>query len=181
MRVQVIRLPDALTKVLAESEELLGQIIDGESSQFTKDGGNSTAMLRHRLISAIDSELEAISEQVEKDKLERYRKTLVGYLHRIRALGPSHVGPNLLLLPDLKSSSGVTASQNGRGGILVSSRCYVSERLGFVGHLTQRLKMSLKTIKYRHRYILLILRHYGIALSQVFSLPQMQVPYAMNL
>jgi hypothetical protein len=38
----------------------------------------------------------------------------------------------LLLLPDLKSSSGVTASQNGRGGILVSSRCNVSERLGFV-------------------------------------------------
>jgi len=133
VRVQVIRLPDALTKVLAESEELLGQIIDGESSQFTQDGGNSTAMLRHRLISAIDSELEAISEQVEKEKLERYRKTLVGYLHRIRALGPSHVGPNLLLLPDLKSSSAVTASQNGRGGILVSSRCHVSERLGFVG------------------------------------------------
>jgi ribosome assembly protein 1 len=30
VRVQVIRLPDALTKVLAESEELLDQIIDGE-------------------------------------------------------------------------------------------------------------------------------------------------------
>ncbi|RLN06933.1 hypothetical protein C2845_PM11G07100 [Panicum miliaceum] len=39
VRVQVIRLPDALTKVLAESEELLGQIIDGESSQFAQDGG----------------------------------------------------------------------------------------------------------------------------------------------
>ncbi|RLM78184.1 hypothetical protein C2845_PM12G16760 [Panicum miliaceum] len=58
VRVQVIRLPDALTKVLAESEELLGQIIDGESSQFAQNGGNSTTVLRYRLISAIDSELE---------------------------------------------------------------------------------------------------------------------------
>uniref|UniRef100_K3YYU2 Tr-type G domain-containing protein n=1 Tax=Setaria italica TaxID=4555 RepID=K3YYU2_SETIT len=130
VRVQVINLPNALTKVLAENEELLGQIIEGESSQFAQDGSNSTATLRQRVISAIDSEVEAISEQVEKEKLERCRKTLLGYLQRIMALGPSHVGPNFLLLPDLKSTSGVTASQNGWGGILVSSRCHVSERLG---------------------------------------------------
>ncbi|CAN6278773.1 unnamed protein product [Urochloa humidicola] len=132
VRVKAIRLPDALTKVLAESEELLGQIIEGDSSQFAQDGGNSTATLRHRLISAIDDELEEISEQVVKEKLESYRKTLLGYLHRVGALGPSHVGPNFLLLPDLKSSSGVTTSQNGRGCILLGGRCHVSERLGFV-------------------------------------------------
>ncbi|CAL4887490.1 unnamed protein product [Urochloa decumbens] len=132
VRVKAIRLPNALTKVLEESEELLGQIIEGDSSQFAQDGGNSTATLRHRLTSAIDDELEEISEQVVKEKLERYRKTLLGYLQRVGALGPSHVGPNFLLLPDLKSSSGVTASQNGRGGILLSGRPHVSERLGFV-------------------------------------------------
>ncbi|CAD6244497.1 unnamed protein product [Miscanthus lutarioriparius] len=87
VRVQVIRLPNALTKVLAESEELLGQILDRKSSQLDQDGGNSTTMLRQRLICAIDSELEAISEQVENEKLERYRKTLVGYLQRIWAQG----------------------------------------------------------------------------------------------
>ncbi|CAO2039129.1 unnamed protein product [Urochloa humidicola] len=132
VRVKAIRLPTALTKVLAESEELLGQIIKGDSSQFAQDGGNSTATLRHRMISAIDDELEEISEQVVKEKLERYRKTLIGYLQRIEALGPSHVGPNFLLLPDLKSSSGVTASPNGRGCVLLSGRCHVSEKLGFV-------------------------------------------------
>jgi ribosome assembly protein 1 len=83
VRVQVIRLPNALTKVLAESEELLGSIIDGESSHFAQDCGNSTTILRQRLICAIDSELEAMSEQVEREKLERYRKTLLGYLQRI--------------------------------------------------------------------------------------------------
>lgn len=132
VRVRAIKLPKALTKVLAENEELLGQIIEGESSQSAQDGSNSTATLRRRLISAIDSELEEISEQVEKEKLERYSKTLLGYLQRIMALGPSHVGPNFLLLPDLNSSSGVTAMENGRRGMLVSSRCHVSERLGFV-------------------------------------------------
>ncbi|KAF8693351.1 hypothetical protein HU200_038740 [Digitaria exilis] len=132
VRVQVSRLPNALTKVLAESEELLGQIIEGGCSQFPQDGDDSAATLRHRLIGAIESELEEISEQVEKEKLDRYRKTLLGYLQRIMALGPSHVGPNFLLLPDLKSSFGVTTSQNGRKGILVSSRCHISERLGFV-------------------------------------------------
>ncbi|KAF8686616.1 hypothetical protein HU200_043442 [Digitaria exilis] len=132
VRVQVSRLPSALTKVLAESEELLGQIIEGGCSQFPHDGDDSTATLRHRLIGAVDSELEEISEQVEKEKLDRYSKTLLGYLQRIMALGPSHVGPNFLLLPDLKSSFGVTTRQNGRKGILVSSRCHISERLGFV-------------------------------------------------
>ncbi|KAL6634211.1 hypothetical protein ACP70R_026882 [Stipagrostis hirtigluma subsp. patula] len=132
VRVQVLRLPNALTKVLEESEELLGQIIEGKCSQFSQHDGNPTATLRQRLIGAIDSELEAISEQVEKDKLERYRKTLLGYLQRIVALGPSHQGPNFLLLPDLRSSSGVTASQNGRKGMLLSSRCHVSDRLGFL-------------------------------------------------
>ncbi|RCV06705.1 hypothetical protein SETIT_1G184700v2 [Setaria italica] len=126
VRVQVINLPNALTKVLAENEELLGQIIEGESSQFAQDGSNSTATLRQRVISAIDSEVEAISEQVEKEKLERCRKTLLGYLQRIMALGPSHVGPNFLLLPDLKSTSGVTASQNGWGGILALRNSIVS-------------------------------------------------------
>ncbi|KXG30393.2 hypothetical protein SORBI_3004G168900 [Sorghum bicolor] len=133
VKVQVIRLPNALTKVLAESEELLGQIIDGKTSQLDQDGGNSisTTMLRQRLICAIDSELEAISEQVEKEKLERCRKTLLGYLQRICALGPSHVGPNFLLLPDFESKCGVTASPNGKEDILVSSKCHVSEILGF--------------------------------------------------
>jgi ribosome assembly protein 1 len=56
-----------------------------------------------------------MSEQVEREKLERYRKTLLGYLQRIWALGPSHVGPNFLLLFDFESKCGVTARPNGKG------------------------------------------------------------------
>ncbi|KAL6899812.1 hypothetical protein ACP4OV_006470 [Aristida adscensionis] len=133
VRVQAFRLPNALTRVLEESEELLGQLMEGKSSQFSQEVDNSAAMLRHRLLGAIDSELEAISDQVEKEKLQRYRKTLLGYLQRILALGPSHQGPNLLVLPDLRSSSaGVAASQNGRECMFVSSRCHVSEKLGLL-------------------------------------------------
>ncbi|BAF12700.1 uncharacterized protein [Oryza sativa Japonica Group] len=140
VRVQVLRLPNALIKVLEESEQLLGQIIEGKTAKrngvldphLSQDDGDSAATLRQRLINAIDSELEAFSEQVDKEKLERYRNTWLGYLQRIWSLGPWQVGPNLLLLPDVKSSDSVITSQDGRQGILVRGRSHVSERLGFV-------------------------------------------------
>jgi ribosome assembly protein 1 len=143
VRVQVLRLPNALTKVLEESEQLLGQIIEGKTAKrdgvldprLSQDDGDSAAALRQRMISAIDSELEAISNQVDKEKLERYRKAWLGYLERIWSLGPWQVGPNLLLVPDVKSSDGVIrliTTQDGRQGVLVRGRSHVSERLGFV-------------------------------------------------
>ncbi|KAJ1294366.1 hypothetical protein BS78_01G140900 [Paspalum vaginatum] len=140
VRVQVFRLPNALTKVLEESEQLLGQIIDGKTAKrvgvldprLSNEDGDSAATLRQRMIDAIDSELDAISKQVDKEKLERYRKTWLGHLERIWSLGPWQVGPNLLLLPDAKSSGGAMNIQDGRQGILVYSRSHVSEKLGFV-------------------------------------------------
>ncbi|XP_062215045.1 uncharacterized protein LOC133915767 [Phragmites australis] len=140
VRVQVLRLPNALTKVLEESEQLLGQIIEGKTAKrdgvldplLSHDDGDSAATLRQRMINAIDSELEAISNRMDKEKLERYRKAWLGYLQRIWSLGPWQVGPNLLLLPDVKSSDGVITIQDGRRGILVCGRSHVSERLGFV-------------------------------------------------
>jgi ribosome assembly protein 1 len=140
VRVQVLRIPNALTKVLEESEQLLGQIIDGKTAKrdgvldprLSQDDGDSASALRQRMISAIDSELEAISNQVDKEKLERYRKAWLGYLQRIWSLGPWQVGPNLLLVPDVKSSDGVITTQDRRQGVLVRGRSHVSERLGFV-------------------------------------------------
>ncbi|KAF8684807.1 hypothetical protein HU200_044229 [Digitaria exilis] len=139
VRVQVLRLPNALTKVLEESEQLLGEIVEGKAAKregvldprLSQDDGDSAAMLRQRMIDAIDSDLEAISKQVDKEKLDRYRKTWLGYLERIWSLGPWQVGPNLLLSPATKSSDSVI-TQDGRQGILVSGRSHVSERLGFV-------------------------------------------------
>ncbi|CAM0902570.1 unnamed protein product [Alopecurus aequalis] len=140
VRVKVIRLPDALTKVLEENENFLCQTIEGKTTrssgsiglQCSPDDGRSVAQLRQHMLSAIDSELEAISVQVDKVKLERYRNTLLGYLQRIWALGPSQVGPNFLLSPDVKSSGGAITNQDGSEGILVCGTCHVSENLGFV-------------------------------------------------
>lgn len=140
VRVQVLRLPNALTKVLEESEQLIGQIIDGKTAKrdgvldprLSNEDSDSVATLRQRMIDAIDSELDAISKQVDKEKLDRYRKTWLGHLERIWTLGPWQVGPNLLLLPDAKSSGGAMNIQDGRHGIPVSGRSYVSEKLGFV-------------------------------------------------
>jgi ribosome assembly protein 1 len=84
------------------------------------------------MIDAIDSELDTISKQVDKEKLDRYRKTWLGHLERIWSLGPWQVGPNVLLLPDSKLSGGTMTVQDGRQGILVSGRAHVSEKLGFV-------------------------------------------------
>ncbi|CAN6298412.1 unnamed protein product [Urochloa humidicola] len=139
VRVQVLRLPDGLTKVLEESEQLIGQIIEGKIAKrdgvldprLSQDDGDSAGMLRQRMIDAIDSDLEAISKQVDKEKLDRCRKTWLGYLERIWSLGPWQVGPNLLLSPD-KSSDGAITIQDGRQGILVSGRSDISERLGFL-------------------------------------------------
>ncbi|CAL4926445.1 unnamed protein product [Urochloa decumbens] len=140
VRVQVLRLPDALTKVLEESEQLIGQIIEGKTAKrdgvldprLSQDDGDSAGMLRQRMIDAIDSDLEAISKQVDKEKLDRYRKTWLGYLERIWSLGPWQVGPNLLLSPDSKSSDGAITIQDGKQGVLVSGRSDISERLGFL-------------------------------------------------
>ncbi|KAG8062896.1 hypothetical protein GUJ93_ZPchr0003g18139 [Zizania palustris] len=140
VRVQALRLPNALIKILEESEQLLGQIIEGKTTKrngvldpcLSQDDGDSAATLRQRMISAIDSELEAFTEQVDKEKLERYRNTWLGYLQRIWSLGPWRVGPNLLLSPDVKSSDSVITTQDGREGILVYGRSHVSESLGFV-------------------------------------------------
>ncbi|EAY86210.1 hypothetical protein OsI_07585 [Oryza sativa Indica Group] len=110
VRVKVFRLPNAVTK----------------------DGGDSASTLRQLLINAIDSDLEALSAQLDDEKTESYRKMLIGYLQRIWALGPLQVGPNLLLSPDATSSDGVVTSQDGREGILVRGTCPVSERLGLV-------------------------------------------------
>jgi ribosome assembly protein 1 len=140
VRVQVLRLPNALTKVLEENEQLIGQIIEGKTARrdgvldlrLSEDDGDSAVTLRQRMVDAIDSDLEAISNEVDKEKLDRYRNTWLGYLERIWSLGPWQVGPNLLLSPNAKSSDGAISIQDGRQGILVSGRSDVSERLGFV-------------------------------------------------
>ncbi|XP_077245213.1 ribosomal protein S5/Elongation factor G/III/V family protein [Tasmannia lanceolata] len=138
VRVQVIKLPLALTKVLDESSDLLGDIVEGKSGQRNKsleawkenraaEEENSVAALKKRIIDAIESEIECTSKEFESDRVEKYRSLWFRFLRRIWAFGPRQVGPNILLLPD-----GNADCYHGKDCILVKGSSPVSEMLGFL-------------------------------------------------
>lgn len=139
VRVQVMKLPGALTKVLEDSADMLGDIIEGKSGK--KDGsshtntpvndGDSVTALRKRIIDAIESELEYVSTQLDKERAEKNRKMWHQFLQRIWSLGPRQVGPNILLVPDSKAGN-LTYSSQGQKSLLICGSCDVSRRLGFL-------------------------------------------------
>ncbi|CAH1430913.1 unnamed protein product [Lactuca virosa] len=121
VRVHILKLPDALTKLLDESSDLLEAIIAGKAIQVKTMGGQDddhpVEALRKRIWDAIESEVS--DENAEKNK------TLwENLLKRIWALGPRQVGPNMLLLPD-------STTKETDSSVLIRSSPYVSERLGF--------------------------------------------------
>lgn len=138
VKVHVMKLPDALTKVLEESGDVIGDIVEGRSgkrngnldTRDSYDDGNSVTVIKKRISDAIESEIEAISPQVDKERVEKYRKTWFRYLKRMWSLGPRHVGPNILLVPDIKADD-FTDNNHIERGILIRGSCHISERLGF--------------------------------------------------
>ncbi|XP_030447961.1 uncharacterized protein LOC115670748 [Syzygium oleosum] len=134
IRVQVMKLPPALTKVLDESANLLGDVIGGKQGQSskivetqqsgTKEEENPTEALKKRIIDAIDSEINSAAEN-DKDHADKCRAKWLKFLRRIWSLGPRHVGPNILFTPDSKKKISDKA-------VLVRGSAYVSERLGFL-------------------------------------------------
>ncbi|WOK97100.1 hypothetical protein Cni_G05808 [Canna indica] len=138
IRVQVMKLPHTLTKVLEECYDVLEDIFEGQSkkrdgnlgSHIAKDDGELVAGVRKRIIDAIESELEFVSKKIDKDRIERCRRMWFSFLERIWSLGPSQVGPNILLIPDSKAGSVPSCSQ-GQRGMLIRGSCDVSKRLGF--------------------------------------------------
>ncbi|CAI9296284.1 unnamed protein product [Lactuca saligna] len=118
VRVHILKLPDALTKLLDESSDLLEAIIAGKAIQVKTMGGQDddhpVEALRKRIWDTIESE-------VSDEKIKTLWENL---LKRIWALGPRQVGPNMLLLPDS------TTKETG-SSVLIRSSPYVSERLGF--------------------------------------------------
>ncbi|KAK9118336.1 hypothetical protein Scep_016429 [Stephania cephalantha] len=135
IRVQVMKLPSALTKVLNDSSDLLGDILDGKPGQkvkyFQREGekrvdkdGNSVEALKKRILDAVETEIESDSENIDKDRAEKCRNLWFQILQRIWALGPRHVGPNVLLVPDVKQEISDCS-------ILVQGFPHVSEKLGF--------------------------------------------------
>ncbi|KAK6926486.1 Translation elongation factor EFTu-like, domain 2 [Dillenia turbinata] len=133
VRVRVSKLPHALTKVLDESSDILGDIIGGKSGQANKSmeilnakvvkDENPTETLKKRMMDAIEGEILHQSEGVEKDRAEKCRSMWQQLLKRIWSLGPKQVGPNILLTPDAK--------ENFSGSVLIQGSSHVSERLGF--------------------------------------------------
>ncbi|ONK80506.1 uncharacterized protein A4U43_C01F18560 [Asparagus officinalis] len=138
VRVQVLKLPSALTKILEDSGEILGDIVDGKSSKIngslesrrSLDDSDSVGTLRKRIIDSLESELETVVKS-DKEKGDKYKSLFLQCLQRIWSLGPGHVGPNILVVPDSKASD-VIYSSGGQRGILIRGSCHVSERLGFL-------------------------------------------------
>ncbi|GLT95385.1 hypothetical protein SLE2022_130690 [Rubroshorea leprosula] len=134
IRVQVMKLPPTLTKVLDESADLLGNIIGGKLEQSSKsleiqassvgEDENPKDALRKRIVDAVDIDMVSGNEN-DKDRAEKCKAKWLKLLRRIWALGPRQVGPNILLVPDYKRNSSECS-------VLLRGSPYVSVRLGFV-------------------------------------------------
>lgn len=134
VRVQVMKLPSALTMVLDKSTDLLGDIIGGKLEQSTSNletersnivqDESPIEVLRKRIMGAVESDILSLSKK-DKDRAEKYKLKWQKFLKRIWALGPRQVGPNILFTPDSKSLS------NG-SSVLIRGSPHVSERLGLV-------------------------------------------------
>ncbi|PSS09424.1 Elongation factor-like [Actinidia chinensis var. chinensis] len=135
IRVQVMKLPPALTKVLDESSVLLGDLIRDKSSHMEKslecqrtsivEDENPIEALKKRIIDATESDIMSGSSEIDKDRSEKCRILWERLLKRIWVLGPRQVGPNILLTPYSKG-------QSTNFSVLVRGSPCVSERLGFV-------------------------------------------------
>lgn len=158
VRVQVIKLPPALTKVLDENVELFQDILDGKlghgktasvslkkeskGDQTTCGAGETQEdpilVLQKRMIDAADTETYDGNQGLDKKRGKEDRKSLLNLLQRIWALGPRHVGPNILLLPtsntlgvSVKISGGILNDDNfDMEPVLVCGFPQISEKLG---------------------------------------------------
>lgn len=158
VRVQVIKLPSALTKVLDENGELFQDILEGKlghgktasvslkkkikGDQTTGEAGEATEdpvlVLQKRMIDAADTEMYDGNQGFDKKRSKEDRKSWLNSLQRIWALGPRHVGPNILLVPtsntlggSVKISGGTLNDDTfGMEPVLVRGFPQISEKLG---------------------------------------------------
>ncbi|KAL6346108.1 hypothetical protein AAG906_025388 [Vitis piasezkii] len=96
VRVQVLKLPPSLTKVLDKSADLLRDIIGGKLGQSNK---SSETQRSSRLED--ENPIEALRKQImDADRAEKCKAMWLQFLKRIWALGPRQIGPNILFTPD---------------------------------------------------------------------------------
>ncbi|KAI5678531.1 hypothetical protein M9H77_09481 [Catharanthus roseus] len=136
VRVQVMKLPTSLTKVLDENSDLLRDIIGGKSGQvceslerlrgtIVEDDGDPIKGLKKRMMDAVESYYSFGNTETDKDRAEKCRRLWQKFFKRMWALGPRQVGPNILLASDLEG-------KRENGSILVRGSPCVSERLSFL-------------------------------------------------
>lgn len=135
VRVQVLKLPPSLTKVLDKSADLLRDIIGGKLGQSNKssetqrsshlEDENPIEALRKRIMDAVEGDILGGTEESDKDRAEKCKAMWLQFLKRIWALGPRQIGPNILFTPDSRG-------EDAEFPVLVRGSSHVSERLGFV-------------------------------------------------
>ena len=133
VRVQVMKLPPTLTKMLDDSSDLIGDIIGVKSGQTNKsmetqrssilEDENSIEAFKKRIMDAVEKDILLMTE-TDKDRADKCRAKWLKLLKRIWALGPRQIGPNILFTPDFKRK-GVDSF------VLIRGSSHVSERLGF--------------------------------------------------
>ncbi|KAL5787891.1 hypothetical protein ACOSP7_004840 [Xanthoceras sorbifolium] len=131
IRVQVMRLPSMVTKVLDESVDLLGNIFGGHAIKILEtqrssisEDENPVEAFKRRLMGALESHISSGNDN-DKDWEEKCRAKWQKFLQRMWALGPGRLGANILFTPDFKRN-------NTDGSVLVRGSAHVSKRLGFV-------------------------------------------------
>jgi ribosome assembly protein 1 len=134
VRVQVMKLPPTLTKVLDENSDLLGDIIGAKSGQTNKsfetrrsnivEDENPIEVFKKRIMDAVEKDILSMTE-IDNERADKCRVKWQKLLKRIWALGPRHIGPNILFIPDFKR-------RGANSSILIRGSPFVSERLGIV-------------------------------------------------
>ncbi|KAJ4710496.1 Elongation factor-like [Melia azedarach] len=131
VRVQVMKLPLMVTKVLDECADLLGSIIGGQAYKSLEthissiaEADNPIEALKKRIMDAVENHISTGNEN-DKVRIEKCKVEWQKLLRRIWALGPRQLGPNILFTPDYKKD-------NTDCSVLVRGSPYISERLGFV-------------------------------------------------
>lgn len=127
VRVQVLKLPLALAKVLDENSGVLGDIIGVKLGQSYKNLETKRSTLRENENPA-ETLKKLISDAVCSDvssKDDKHNAQWSKLLRRIWALGPQQIGPNILINPDPKVNDSDCS-------VLIRGSSHASQRLGFV-------------------------------------------------
>ncbi|XP_022147649.1 elongation factor-like GTPase 1 [Momordica charantia] len=136
VRVQVLKLPPALTKILDENSDVLGDIIGAKLGQSYKNLETKRSSLREnenpaeavkKLIEDAACNNTSLKDDHDGSRADKHKALWSKLLKRIWALGPQQIGPNILLNPDPKV-------KDSDCSVLIRGSPHASQRLGFVGN-----------------------------------------------